>query len=104
MAQKVLNTRVYVKFPKVPKKDWVKYLVVIDWHHDKISDVLTAQPSEEFNTFVMKTLQSYLDGKMPPAAIVSPIMNLAEDHLAGREMTLRAGDYIALQKAFQAAH
>jgi hypothetical protein len=102
MPPRVINTRVWVEIPKIPKKDWVKYLVLIDWHHDKLGDIVKGQPSEKFNEFVMATLQAYLDqSKMPSAAIMPAIMNLAEDQLAGREMTLRAGDYVALQQEFR---
>jgi hypothetical protein len=105
LAPKLVNTRVWVEIPKIPKKDWVKYLVLIDWHYDKLGDILKIQPSEKFNEFVMISLQGYMDGsKLPSAAILPAIMNLAEDNLAGRDMTIRAGDYISLQKEFRGAH
>jgi hypothetical protein len=99
----MISTRVWVEIPKIPKKEWVRYLVLIDWHHEKLGDIIKAQPSEKFNEFVMTTLQGYLEGKMPSAAITPAIMNLAEDHIAGREMILRAGDYLSLQKEFKTA-
>ena len=34
---------------------------------------------------------------MPPEAIAPAVMNVADDVLAGRDVQLRAGDYIALQ-------
>jgi hypothetical protein len=37
------------------------------------------------------------EGKMPPPEIETAIMNAADDYLEGRDITLRAGDYIALQ-------
>jgi len=33
---------------------------------------------------------------MPPEEIAGPILNLADDFMNGREMTLKTGDYIAL--------
>jgi len=43
-------------------------------------------------------MNAYLhDGKMPPAEIAPAIMNLIDDQKSGRDMALRAGDYISLQ-------
>jgi len=51
-----------------------------------------------FRQFVEKHLQAYIEkGTLPPAAIVGPIVNIAEDVMAGREPVIRAGDYIAIQ-------
>ena len=51
-----------------------------------------------FDKFIRKHVEAYLEkGTMPPEAIVGPIVNIAEDIIAGREPTLRAGDYIAIQ-------
>jgi hypothetical protein len=53
---------------------------------------------KSFNNAVETHVAAYLEkGTMPPSAIVGPILNIAEDIAAGREVTLRAGDYIALQ-------
>ena len=52
---------------------------------------------KSFNSAVETHVSAYLEkGTMPPAAIVGPILNIAEDITAGRQVTLRAGDYIAL--------
>jgi hypothetical protein len=40
------------------------------------------------------------DNKMPPPEIQQTVLNVSEDLLAGREVQLRAGDYIAAQKFF----
>lgn len=51
-----------------------------------------------FNRFVQGHISAYIEkGTMPPEAITGPILNMAEDVMAGREPTIRAGDYIALQ-------
>jgi hypothetical protein len=34
---------------------------------------------------------------MPPEAIAPAILNMADDVMAGRQVSLRAGDYIAIQ-------
>ncbi len=57
-----------------------------------------------FNNVVDTHVSAYLEhGTPPPAPIAGPIMNIAEDLVAGREPTLRAGDYIALQ-TYKRAH
>lgn len=43
-----------------------------------------------------------LDQKEPPAAIASVIHNFADDIAAGREVTIRAGDYITMQNYLRA--
>jgi hypothetical protein len=42
------------------------------------------------------------NGTMPPAEIAAPILNMVEDIMAGREPTMRAGDYVALQNYMRA--
>ena len=37
------------------------------------------------------------EGVTPPEDIASAIMNIADDLMSGRDITLRAGDYIAIQ-------
>lgn len=52
---------------------------------------------KQFNNVIQAHVSAYMEkGTMPPAAIVGPILNIAEDIAAGRQVTLRAGDYIAL--------
>ena len=51
-----------------------------------------------FVKFVNTHVSAFIEkGTMPPSQIAAPIMNIAEDVIAGREVTLRAGDYIALE-------
>lgn len=53
---------------------------------------------KHFNSVIENHVSAYLEkGTMPPAAIMAPVLNIAEDITAGRQVTLRAGDYIALQ-------
>jgi hypothetical protein len=44
------------------------------------------------------------EGKAPPNAIETPVLIAADDYLAGRDITLRAGDYIAVQSFVRAEH
>jgi len=60
-------------------------------------------PEGEFSDMVTKYLQDYLlKDKMPPAEIAPAILNLVDDQLAGRELTIRSGDYISLQNYLKA--
>jgi hypothetical protein len=59
---------------------------------------VAAGHDKAFKTLVETHVSAYLEkGTMPPAPIIAPILNVAEDIAAGREVTLRAGDYISLQ-------
>jgi hypothetical protein len=51
-----------------------------------------------FVKFVQSQVSAFIEkGTKPPEQIAAPVMNIAEDIIAGREVTLRAGDYIALE-------
>jgi len=81
----------------------VAYLIIPDWDRfDKGLlegfDRIQKGHDKAFNNLVETHLSAYLEkGTMPPMAISGAIMNIAEDVVAGRVPTLRAGDYIALQ-------
>lgn len=87
----------------------VAYLIIPDWNRFDQSlltgfDRIAQGKDEAFNTLVNTHLMAYLEkGTIPPAAISCAIMNIAEDVIAGRTPTLRAGDYIALQTHRRAA-
>jgi hypothetical protein len=82
------------------RKDWVKYLVLVNWHAGRFENVLTAPADDAFSDFVETQVRTYLDGTAPPESIQTAVMNIADDVAAGREVTLRAGDYIALQNQY----
>lgn len=93
-----------VRLPReiLDRRDWIRYLVVPTWHSKNLGEVLEQVPDEAFAEFVEGHVQSFLDGKMPPAAIQSAVMNVADEFLSGGTVTLKAGDYIALQNEFRA--
>lgn len=75
----------------------VMYLVIIDRMLEHYRDVLLARPTEKFQAMVQSEVMKYvIDGKEPAAEIQTAVMNIADDMMAGREVNLRAGDYIAL--------
>lgn len=54
-------------------------------------------PDEKFRKVVSGYLDAYIyEGVQPPEDIAVPIMNMADDYLAGKPLDMRAGDYIAL--------
>lgn len=75
----------------------VMYLVIIDQLVKKEIGLLKTRPTEQFFTMVHEHVMAYvLEGKEPPAQIAAAVMNIADDVMAGREVGIRAGDYIAL--------
>ena len=102
MSTYILNKAVRVAIPKViiDRSEWVKYLIVLEWQRRLIDEkAFAAVTSERFNKFLNEQVSAYVTNKKaPPAEIAPAIMNLADDLLSGREPTLRAGDYIQLQK------
>jgi hypothetical protein len=84
------------------RKIWVYYLIV-NWRITEMNDLVKVAPTDAFYTTVSKHLNAYLEGgTMPPADIAPAILNLADDHLAGRELTMRAGDYLAIRNHMRA--
>lgn len=93
--------KVLLKPSIIDRKDWVKYLVLVNWHAKQFENILTSPADATFLKFVDKHVQAYLGGTAPPETIQTAVINIADDLSAGREMTLRSGDYIALQTEYQ---
>ena len=75
----------------------VMYLVIIDKMILKHRDVMVARPTKKFQRMIRKEVMTHvIDGVEPPEQIRTAIMNIADDMLAGRDVTMRAGDYIDL--------
>lgn len=78
----------------------VMYLILHDAIKNK--DVIVSKVEKGFDKMVKEQVAAYIEKKtVPPAGISSAIMNLADDVVCGREMILRAGDYIALQNHYR---
>lgn len=87
------------------RRIWVYYLIVLDRLADRFRDVIEARPEARFFQELNKHVQAFVhEGKQPPDQIASAVMNVADDVLAGRDVQLKAGDYIALQNFFRGAH
>lgn len=89
----MMRFRIPIKFdPTV-----VMYLVIIDQLVKKEAGLLKTRATEQFFSMVHEHVMAYvLEGKEPPAQIAGAVMNIADDVMAGREVEIRAGDYIAL--------
>jgi hypothetical protein len=74
----------------------VMYLVYPDWDRFKYREDMLKVKSDAFQHFVQESVHSYIKGEKVDAEIQTSIMNIADDILAGRDATMRAGDYVAL--------
>lgn len=103
MPKRYEITKLFVDTKKIlDRRDWVKYLVLVNWHLKDNEAVLKKPQDAAFQKYVVEQLDSYLAGKEPPAEIATAILNIADEQLSGTEVTLRAGDYIALQNHYRA--
>jgi len=75
----------------------IAYLII----NPNIKDIASRfkmEPSAKFHEAVAKYLNEYMyENKMPPEEIAPAILNMADDLMAGRQMQIRAGDYIMIQ-------
>ncbi|MGD8777872.1 MAG: hypothetical protein PVH88_02805 [Ignavibacteria bacterium] len=75
----------------------IMYLIVIDKMLSRFREEMIVRPTEKFQDMIHEEVMSHvIDGKEPPEEIRTTVMNLADDMMSGREVNLRAGDYIAL--------
>lgn len=86
-------------------EDWIKelrhrvmYLYPPPIDFKDLKELVAQGVRSRFLKEVQAHTQAYLlEGKEPPAQIASAIRNFADDIAAGREVVIRAGDYIAVQ-------
>jgi hypothetical protein len=84
------------------RKYWLMYLVIADDFFDKHQINVNVTPEFEAATF--KYAKAYIEkGEMPPADIAPAILNMADDFMAGRQVAVRAGDYIAVHNHLRGA-
>ena len=93
-----------VKLLGKPVPYWWRYAYLIpdvfQWDQAIVKNFekVLAGKDSVFIKFVEKQVKDFIEkGVEPPQEIAAPIMNIAEDLIAGREATMRAGDYIALE-------
>jgi hypothetical protein len=81
-------------------KDWclASYLI-INWDLQELVDLADRELPASFTKELATHVYGYLyEAKMPPAELQQVVLNVAEDVVAGRNVQLRAGDYIAAQQ------
>ena len=95
--RKVIWDRIHWVTYRVPNdlNDMVKKGVVDVPVRVKLTKAFTDLTWQHTNALVM-------EGKAPPAEIAGAIYNITDDLSCGREITLRAGDYIAIQSYIKA--
>jgi hypothetical protein len=75
----------------------IMYLVIVDKALREHAELVKTQPTEKFFAMIREQLVAHLsEGKAPPAEISGAIMNISDDVSSGRDVQIRAGDYIAL--------
>ena len=80
------------------RRIWVYYLIILERAADHLRELIEVEPDKRFFKVLGRHVEKYLEsGQMPPEAIAPVVMNIADDYLAGRDVVLRAGDYIQLQ-------
>ena len=80
------------------RRTWVYYLTVPEAGVSEWSKVINLKPDENFYRVVNKYATAYVEkGVQPPEMIASAIANFADDFASGRDITIRSGDYIAIQ-------
>jgi len=82
----------------------IYYLIPPDGLKGHLRDLIEVRPEPRFFEELSRHVKALVDeGKAPPEAIASAILNVADDVLAGRDVELKTGDYIALQGFFRKA-
>ena len=80
------------------RRTWVYYLTLTEALAHKWAELLKVAPEKEFYENLERHVEAYVHkGVEPPEMIASAVMNVADDFMNGREIVIRAGDYIALQ-------
>ncbi len=74
----------------------VMYLQITDLLSRGHADLLKVPATEKFFEMIREQVINQLSGTAVPPEIAPAIMNIADDIAAGREVSIRTGDYISL--------
>lgn len=89
-----------LRYWKIPIKfdpTTVMYLVIVDQLVSRRPELVKFMPEEKFFNTVHEHVMAYAtEGVEPPEQIAAAVMNIADDMMSGREIVIRAGDYISL--------
>lgn len=106
MGEKIqsLNFRITLQgLEEQIRKHWctVSYLI-INFNLPDLVELADRELPESFVKEMAGHVYAYVyKNMMPPAEIQQTVLNVSEDLIAGRQVQLRAGDYIAAQKFFR---
>ncbi len=82
----------------IPHWSRFAYLIINGILWKEASELVQIKPDRKFDKVVTDHLRAYVDnGVQPPVEIAPAILNLADDFMAGNQITIRAGDYISIQ-------
>ena len=79
------------------RRTWIMYLIV-NGVREEWAKLARIRPDEGFYKVLSEHVGAYVhEGVMPPEEIAPTVLNVGDDLMSGREVTLKAGDYIAVQ-------
>ena len=79
------------------RRTWIMYLTV-NGLRQEWKKLVQIRPNDQFYGLLYKHVRAYVQENVePPDDIAGAILNIADDLMAGRDVTIRAGDYIAIQ-------
>jgi hypothetical protein len=97
MEQKYLALRYEFWHEILDRKHWVMYLYPPSFDLRDMKDLLASGRMNPVSSVIEEYTKAYMvEGKEPPMAIAGAIKNFADDIACGREVVVRAGDYIAI--------
>ncbi len=78
--------------------------LIINHHFGDLVQLGDRELPAGFSKEMARHVYGYLyEGVKPPAEIEQTVLNVSEDLMAGRQVQLRAGDYISAQRFFRGA-
>jgi hypothetical protein len=96
----MLAPKILVKFVK--KEILERWILVaykiVNWNIKELAEGVEVKDDEAFYEVINKHVKAYIEKDiMPPEQIRAAVLNVADDYFAGRQITLRTGDYISIQ-------
>jgi hypothetical protein len=80
------------------RRIWVYYLILVEAAFKQWGEQLKVRPSERFFAVLNEHVDKYINSNvLPPPEIAGAVMNIADDIMAGRDIQVKAGDYITVQ-------
>jgi len=79
------------------RKHWVMYLYPPPFELGELRELFTMGRVNPVSEVIEKYTRAYMmEGQEPPSQIAAAIKNFVDDIACGREVVVRAGDYIAI--------